>query len=128
MVDFYGTVEVVQQLVWGDTNPDYDVRSQVALNIASDLIDSKLNNRNREDNPSSRIDSAANLIAGAILASNPENMSQHQWYKQAMVIIDQVRGNVSDDADWNYQAPIQREQIWAGSQPNTNTDSSGNTY
>lgn len=115
----YGDISSVEELVWGATNSDYDTKSTAALVIASDIIDSRMNNRNRIASPSSRINSAANLIASAILASNPENMSQHQWYKMAIKLIDDIKGSISDDAEWNYQVPVQKQSSFPIS-PNNN--------
>lgn len=117
----YGDISSVEILIWGTTNIDYDTKATTALLVASDLIDSRMNNRIRIASPSSRINSAANLIAAAILASTPDEMTNHQWYKMAIQMIDDMKGTISDDADWNYQVPIQKDRSFPISPTNNQT-------
>lgn len=122
----YGTVAAVEELVWGVANSDYDTKATIALTVASDLIDTRMNNRIRIASPSSRINSAANLIAAAILASPPEKMATHQWYKMGVQIIDDMKGTISDDAEWGYQVPVQKQRTWPISPTNNQTWDSDN--
>lgn len=105
----YGDNTSVQVLAWGVTNSDYDTKSSTARTVASDLIDSVLNNISRVSSPSSLLNSACNLIASAILVSQPSELEKHAWYVQGMDIVKNMRGNQTSDGEWNYGYSVLRE-------------------
>lgn len=105
----YGDNTSVQVLAWGVANSDYDTKSSTARTVASDLIDSILNNVSRVSSPSSLLNSSANLLAAAILVSQPSELEKHAWYIQGMVIVKNMRGSQTTDGEWSYSYSVLRE-------------------
>lgn len=104
----YGSITIVEVLAWGVANSDYDTKATAALTIASDLIDAEYNNINRIASPSSLVNSAANLIATAILTSGPTELTKNSFYIQGMQIIKDSRGNQTTDGEWAYSYSVLR--------------------
>ena len=96
----YSSNANVQNLVYGTTNSDLDTASSNARDVATSIINAKLNLTKDITSPSNEITRCCTLIAAGILSTSPdENLEQNGYYKAGMAMLDMLPDN-TDDSKW----------------------------
>jgi hypothetical protein len=105
----YSSNANVQNLVYGTTNSDWDAASTAARDVATSVINAKLDRTTDIASASDLVTRCCTLLAAGILSTSPsDKVGENTYWKQGMILLEQLRGDDVDDASWGKVVPIER--------------------
>ena len=104
----YGSNSEAQIIAYGAVNADLDTITASARQVATSTINSKLDVSIDITSPSQRVTDCANTLAAAIISTSPEQTAKSALWIIGMEILESLRGDVSGDATWRMNIPVDR--------------------
>ena len=100
----YGNSADAQTLAFGAPNTSLDTKTADARDVATSMINSKLNISTDIAAPSDAVTRCCNLLAAGILNPDPNK----DLWKKGMEMLDLLRGDDAGDAPWRISIPVER--------------------
>ena len=105
----YSTNANVQNLVYGTTNSDWDAACTAARDVATSVINAKLDRTTDIGTASDLVTRCCTLLAAGIISTSPnDKVESNTYWKQGLILLEQLRGDDTDDASWGRTIPIER--------------------
>ena len=105
----YSTNANVQNLVYGTTNSDWDAVCTAARDVATSIINAKLDRTTDIGTASDLVTRCCTLLAAGIVSTSPnDKVESNTYWKQGHLLLEQLKGDDTDDASWGRTIAIER--------------------
>ena len=96
----YGSNSTAQILAFKTVNSQLDQQTTEYRITATQIINTMIDAQYEITNPSDKIHTACNLLTAAMLRTKSGEASEDSYWKQALFIIEKLRGDNQEDGRW----------------------------
>jgi len=96
----YSTNANIQNTIYGATNTDLDASCTAARDLATSMINAKLNITTDLASPSNQITRCCTFLASGIVSSSPKDLENNSYWKKGLELLESLLGETDTDSEW----------------------------
>jgi len=104
----YGDNANAQRMAFGSVNSSLDAKTESFREVATTVVNAKLNRENDIETPSDNIHRITNLLTAAFLTTSPGKQEESPLWEMAQKLLEEWRGDDPDDNPWRINIPVER--------------------